>query len=362
VFLNLRKGNIPVKIAQISTPTLRTPPERYGGIEAVVSTLTEQLVALGHDVTLFATGDSITQGQLWSWFEKPTHNINFADELLHMVNAYEYISKADFDIVHNHTLIVGPALLSLSSTPSVTTLHITQETLPAMDFRSFYGAISSRHSFIALSKSQQTQMPWLNWIGQVPNAVNVADFSFEADKDDYLLFIGNILPVKGPHLAIQAAEALGYRLKIAGPTRRAQDYFEQQIEPHLDGQRIEYLGEVNFAQKVALYKHAVALLVPVDLEEPFGMVIIEALACGTPVIAFSRGAIPEIIVDGHVGFLVNDVNEMIVAIKNIKRISPYACREHVERYFSTSFMAEKYVALYHKILTSHSFMSNLPNG
>ncbi len=342
-----------MKIAQIAPCWVRTPPAGYGGTEAVVSYLTEQLVALGHDVTLCATGDSITQAKLWSWFETPPEGYQLKDEMVHVVKAYDYIREADFDIVHNHTYHMGPALLSLSTIPSVTTYHGAYD--PADT--AFQAAFSPAHRYVSLSRRHQQLLPQFNWIGTVYNAVNPAAFPFAADKEEYLLFVGAFFPWKGPHLAIQAAKALRYPLKMVGPVQHldlARTYYEQEIAPQVDGHLVDYLGEVSFARKVSLYQHAKALLVPLLWEEPFGMTMIEALACGTPVIAFAQGAAPEILVHGRVGYLVKDVHEMILAIERLKYLSPYACREHVERYFAPPCMAQRYCEVYRQVIEGMS--------
>ncbi len=334
-----------MKIALISTPWLRTPPFKYGGTEAVVSYLTEELTDLGHDVTLFATGDSITKAKLWSWFEQPVTDFNLLDEVLHVVKAYEHIVQSNFDIVHNHTYSIGSALLSLSPCSSLTTYHSVR----TRRLWYYYSAFASNHRYVAISENQRQSMPELNWIGTIYNAIPVDLFPFSSEKDDYLLFIGKIAPWKSPHYAIQVAQRLKCRLKIAGPIHEAA-YFEREIAPHIDGKMIEYVGEVDFVQKTSLYKHASALLMTGSWEEPFGMVMIEALACGTPVVAFHKGATPEIIVNGVVGYLGGDVTEVVEAVQKIRNISSHACREYVEQKFHVRTMANQYIALYQQIL------------
>ncbi|HET8843737.1 MAG TPA: glycosyltransferase family 4 protein [Ktedonobacteraceae bacterium] len=338
-----------MKIAHISSAWIRTPPEKYGGVEVVASGLTEQLVALGHDVTLFATGDSVTQASLWSWYDRPTGSdgsFSPGSEFIQMIEAVKYISRSNFDIVHNHLFSFGCALVGLLPVPTVTTFHRKINTIA--DLIEYYN--KSSVPFVSVSKYQQTLMPQLKWVGNVYNAIKVADFPFEEKKDDYLLFLGSIQEGKGTHLAIAAAKALGHRLIIAGPKHFPRYY--AQIAPEIDGQMIEYVGEVNFAQKVELYKKARALLMPINMEESFGMVLIEALACGTPVIAFDRCAASEIVADKEVGFLVKDVDEMVGAIKKIEQISPNDCRKHVERYFDVSVMAQRYIEIYQQMIQS----------
>ncbi|MBV9708531.1 MAG: glycosyltransferase family 4 protein [Chloroflexi bacterium] len=348
-----------MKIAQISTSWLRTPPTTYGGTEAVVSVLTEQLIALGCDVTLCATGDSVTQAKFWSWFDAPTPGYRITDEMIHVVKAYAYLRQSHFDIIHNHTYHVGPAPLSLMQTPSVTTYHGAYDPVAT----AFHANFASTHRYISLSKRHRELLPQLNWIDTVYNAVDTSEFTFETDKDDYLLLVGALLPWKGAHLAIQAAKTLGQHLKIVGLVQKIEDnsstqnmvesYYSQEIAPKVDGHLIEYVGEVSLSHKIALYQHAKALLVPLLWEEPFGLTMIEALACGTPVIAFNKGAAPEIIVHEQVGFLVNNVEEMLAATKQIERISPQACREHVERHFNPQIMAQRYLEVYAQVISAY---------
>lgn len=337
-----------MKIAQISTCWVKTPPEAYGGTEIVVSNLTEQLVAQGHEVTLYATGDSVTRANLWYWLKTPpTKRFQQVDEILHVVKAYEHILEQNFDFIHNHTYNVGPALLSLCAVPSATTFH-GGFYKPGMYF---FEAFVGKHQYISISQRQQQLMPELSWIGNVYHGIDASSFPFTVQKDDYLLFIGNIVPWKGPHLAVQVALELGCRLKIAGPLPKdMQDYYERDIAPFIDGRQIEYIGEVNFRQKTDLYSRAFAVLVPISWEEPFGLVMVEALACGTPVIAFRKGATPEIIVHGQVGFLVDTISDMIAAVGQLKQISSYACREHIEQHFNIELMAKRYVEIYSRLI------------
>lgn len=336
-----------MKIAQLSTCTVNTPPiEGYGGTEWVASYLTERLVALGHDVTLFATSDSTTQARLWSWFDHPAKR-PLLDEITHVGNAYEVLRSGDFDIIHNHTYLMGPMMLCLSQTPSVSTVHNGLEAKELF----LYGHLSERHHFVSISESQRALAPEIRWAGTVYNGIETDHFPLCTEKDDYLLFVGMIAPAKGPHFAVQVALASRRPLKLAGPIQPgAEEYFQKQIAPFVDGKVIQYLGEVSLAEKIPLYQRAAALLVPICWNEPFGLVMVEAMSCGTPVIAFARGSVPEIIVDKQVGFIVENVTEMARAVAQVSRISPEACREHVARHFSAQRMAEGYVALYEKLL------------
>jgi glycosyltransferase involved in cell wall biosynthesis len=338
-----------MRIAQISTCYHRTPPAGVGGIEWLVSYLTEELVAMGHEVTLFATGDSVTRAGLWSLYETPTGAYDWADEIEHAAGACEYIAEREFDIVHNHLFSLGLAPLYLCGAPSITTMHIG----PHQVWSTVHKAVSKRLQFVSISRKQKERELKLNWIGTVHNGLNVDDFPYDEKKEDYLLFMGRINREKGPHLAIQAARKAGRRLKLAGPIDLPITYFEEQIAPMIDGTSVEYVGEVDFDQKVDLYRRATALVAPTTAEESFGMVFVEAMSCGTPVITFAIGAAPEIILHGETGYLVTDMAEFVDAIRKLDRISAQACREHVERTFSSRVMAQRYMEIYEKVLVEH---------
>lgn len=335
-----------MRIAQISPMCFDTPPKDggYGGTEWVVGLLTAHLVEQGHDVVLFATGTSKTPANLQYWFEEPiAQGFHINHEILHVTKAYEYIRSHDFDIVHNHTYSMGPALLSLVDCPSLTTVHLTTEQVGE-----FYSALPS-HRFAAISERQRQIAPEVNWAGMVYNGIRVADFASAAPKEDYLLFLSTLVPWKGPQVAIRIAKRLGRRLKIAGPIYD-QAWFDQEIAPHIDGEMIEYHGPVNFQQKVALYTGAAAFLFPIDWEEPFGLVMIESLACGTPVIAFACGAAPEVIPTGEVGWIVKNEDEMAAAVEQVESIAPETCRAHVATHFSSQLMTQRYIRLYEEIM------------
>lgn len=344
-----------MRIAQISTCWRRTPPEGSGGIENVVSTLTEQLVALGHDVTLFATGDSRTSARLWSCFDKPKRFDGWADEIEHVGKAYRHIAEGGFDVVHNHNFGLGLVSLYLSDVPCVTTIHIR----PTQIWPVLHKIVARRHHFVSVSQSQQAFDPKPNWVASVHNGINVDDFPYGEEKDDYLLYIGRINAEKSPHLAILAATQAKRRLKLAGSIdvplgQTSSEYFDRQIAPYVDGEMVEYLGEVGFEQKAELYKSAAAVLFPTQIDEPFGMVLVEALACGTPVIAFPRGAATEIVKHGEVGFLVGSPEEFLRAVGQVGRISPAQCREYAKANFDARLMAERYVSVYEKVLGAGS--------
>jgi glycosyltransferase involved in cell wall biosynthesis len=339
-----------MRILQIAPLGERVPPIRYGGTEAVVSLLADGLVRAGHEVVLWASGDSLTLAELRSVYR---HGLRLdpavADQHPYQwVHAVEAIKDAEeFDIIHNHEGEQVMALVGLTDVPMLTTMHCLID--PDMKFvwehyRGFFNTVS---------QAERATIPPLEgprFAGVVYNAVDVASFPFRADKDDYLLFIGQIASAKGPHLAVEVARRLGTRLIIAGkvdPHNR--QYFAETIEPYIDGKQIHFVGEVGH-EKRELYANARCLLVPICWEEPFGLVMAEAMACGTPVIAFNRGAAPELIVDGETGYIVRDVDEMAEAVGRLDRLDPYHCRRHVEENFDAPIMVQRYIEIYQRIL------------
>ncbi len=328
-----------MRIAQISTPHIPTPPIAYGGSELVASHITEELVRRGHQVTLFATPDSQTSATLVS-FPKVNEASSFDQrELVHVANAFRY--AGDFDIIHNHCLSAGPALAQASPTPVASTLHYIHHIL-----RFF-----PDHDYVAVSYSQRRLANNLRIRDVIHNAVDVNKFTFEQDKDDYLLFLGRFHSNKGAHIAIDVASRSGDRLLIAAPSPPPdqQDYFDRLIKPRLNG-RIEYVGEIRGEIKAKLLAKAKALIFPLAWDEPFGLVLLEAMASGTPVIATNRGSVSEVVLHGKTGYIVNSVDEMIDAIENTGNIIPSNCRTHVEQNFSIDRMVDKYIALYHSLL------------
>ncbi|MDP2661459.1 MAG: glycosyltransferase family 4 protein [Dehalococcoidia bacterium] len=340
-----------MRIAQIAPLWERVPPPLYGGTEAVVSLLTDELVRRGHDVVLYATGDSETTAELRTTYPLSLRSAE-AQGLVKDTDVYEWVhvanalkDHAQFDVIHNHGGELPMALSSVVSTPMLTTLHgvITPDARFAWDsYPWFYNTIS---------RSSKRRAPDRNYLGVVYNAVDVESYPYDEHKEEYLLFLGRISPEKGPVQAIEVAKRLGKKLIIAGKVDKAdREYFHKVVEPLLDDDLIDFFGEANGQEKRELYRKAMALLMPLCWEEPFGLVMAEALACGTPVIAFPRGAAPEIILDGKTGYLVNDVEEMARAVHRLDRIDPKDCRRHVKDRFDVSVMADGYLALYERVL------------
>jgi glycosyltransferase involved in cell wall biosynthesis len=339
-----------MRILQIAPLAERVPPLLYGGTEAVVSLLADGLVRAGHEVVLWASGDSCTLAELRSVY---LHGLRLDPAVIdphpyEWVHAVEAMKDAqDFDIIHNHDGERVMALAGLVDVPMLTTIHcpVNPDTKFVWErYRGFFNTISQAE----LAATPPLEGP--RFVGVVYNAVDVASFPFRADKEDYLLFIGKVGLEKGTHLAVEVARRLGMRLIIAGKVEGwDRPYFQETIEPYIDGKQIQFLGEVGH-EKRELYANARCLLVPICWEEPFGLVMPEAMACGTPVIAFNRGSAPELVVDGETGYIVRDVDEMAKAVGRLDRLDPYRCRQHVEDNFDAPIMVQRYLEVYQDIL------------
>lgn len=335
-----------MRIAVLSPISWRTPPRHYGPWESVVSLLTEELVRMGLDVTLFATGDSQTGGKLSavcprSYSEDPAVDPKVA-ECLHISSVFE---RADeFDLIHNHFDFLPLTYSSLVDTPILTTIHgfSSPSIVPV------YKKYNDRTHYVAIS--QADRIPELDYIATIHHGIDVAQFPFIDSKGKYLLFFGRIHPDKGVHEAIQVAQRVGMRLVIAGIIQD-QHYFETQVEPHIDGTTIEYLGSVGPDRKADLLGHALALMHLIRFDEPFGLSMVEAMACGTPVIAFSRGSIPEVVRHGETGYVVENVEDAVNAVSAVHSIDRSVCRQDVERRFPHTRVARDYVGVYEEILT-----------
>ncbi|MCH7577860.1 MAG: glycosyltransferase family 4 protein [Chloroflexi bacterium] len=350
-----------MKILQIAPLWERVPPPGYGGTEAVVSVLTDALVRAGHDVTLWASGDSLTLAELRSVYPRGLRTAKDVSDATpyEWVHAGAAIAGAkQFDIIHNHAMEPVMALAGLVNVPMLTTMHclITSDTRVVWQRYSGYYNTISRAQFSTVPPLEKPQHA-----GVVRNAVDVASFPFSTQKDDYLLCLNRVAPEKGTHLAIEAARRAGRKLIIAGkvdPVDR--DYYEAAVKPRVDGRDVVFLGEADQRTKRELYARAACVLMPICWDEPFGLVMVEAMACGTPVIAFARGAAPELIVDGETGFLVNDVDSMLEALGKIDTIEPDCCRQHVEANFDVPVMVEGYLRLYREIVGAPATLAETP--
>ncbi len=324
-----------LRIAQIAPPHVPIPPVGYGASELVAGNLTEELVRRGHEVVLFAHPDSTSRAEVVSFPEASVATEFDHRELIHVARTMQRASE--FDIIHNHCLSAGPALAGLCPTPSLSTLHYLYP----------IGFGFPEHAYVAISWAQRALVTELNVVGTVYNGVDCSLFPVVEPTSDYLLYMGRIDQRKGPDVAIQVARMLGMRLILAGPAYAwdMEDYFTNCIKPHLHG-NIEYIGEARGQQKIDLLAHARCVLVPSRRPEPFGLVAVEAMACGTPVIAYRSGALPEIVADGEVGFVVETPEAMAAAVERTDTICPARCREVAETTFSVSRMADGYLAVY----------------
>ncbi len=322
------------------------PPRAYGGIEWVVSLLADGLVDAGHEVTLFASGDSRTKAKLAAVFpEAPSHQIGFSwIDLRHALSCY--LRADEFDVVNDHSGPNAAALGGLVATPVVHTVHGPLDHLAQASYRGI-AALAPNVGLVSLSLNQRDPHPNLPWLATIPNALDFSLYPVKPHRGDYLLFLGRMSPDKGAHRAIAVAMELGVPLKLAGKLRDQSElaYFEQYVKPHLLGE-IEYLGEVTHGEKVELLQNARATLFPIEWEEPFGLVMIESMACGTPVIATRRGAVPEVIQDERGGIVVDDYREIATAIERADELDPLECRRYVEERFAPRRMVSDYLDAY----------------
>ncbi|MFA4851844.1 MAG: glycosyltransferase family 4 protein [Bacteroidales bacterium] len=334
-----------MKIAILSPIAWRTPPRKYGPWEQVASNITEGLIEKGIDVTLFATGDSITKGKLEYICERPYSEDAGLDpkvwECLHISLIMEQADK--FDLIHNNYDFLPLTYSGLIKTPMVTTIHgfSSPKILPV------YKKYNSSNFYVSISNSDRS--PELDYIATVYNGINTNEFTFRPESKDYLLFFSRIHPEKGTYESIQIAKQSGRKLIISGLIQH-QEYFESKIKPFINDDDIVYVGNSGPKERDKLLGEAYALLHPVSFEEPFGLSVAESMLCGTPVIAFNKGSMPELIIDGKTGFLVNTIDEAVEAVNNIKSIDRKYCREYAASKFSRQKMIEGYLEVYKKIL------------
>jgi glycosyltransferase involved in cell wall biosynthesis len=335
-----------MRIAVLAPVWFAVPPTGYGGIEWVVSLLADGLVDAGHDVTLFASGDSRTKAKLEAVYPiAPSRQIGRTFwELNHAVSCFARAS--DFDIVNDHTGLLGAALGGTTTTPAVHTVHGPLDG-EAGEMYEQVGRVAPNVGLISISMNQRKPKPELNWIANCPNALDFSVYPCKPHRGDYLLFLGRMSPDKGAHRAIAVAMEAGLPLKLAGKLQepKEREYFHELVEPHLiDG--IEYLGEVTHGEKVELLQNARATLFPIEWEEPFGLVMIESMACGTPVIATRWGAVPEVIEHARSGIIVDDYRQMPNALADADELDPNELRRYVEDEFSPERMVREYLGAY----------------
>ena len=342
-----------MRIAQVAPPWVAVPPRGYGGTEWIVSLLSDGLVERGHDVTLFATGDSQTKARLEYAFDVapgPLLNNSIFHDTVHQILVHRQASR--FDLIHQHTYWSGMVGALLLDRPVVHTLH--RSFTPEM--RRVYAPCADRLWFVALSQAQRAHMPELRYAGVVYNGIDTARYPLKEEKEDFLLFLGRTNPDKGPVRAIEAARATGMPLVMA--VKMAElgevEHWEHEVLPILpEGTTV--LQEISHDEKVDLLQRARAVLFPIDWEEPFGLVMTEAMSCGTPVIATPRGAVPEVVVDGRTGFIVpveSYAEAAVDAIKQVDDLEPRLLRAHVEEHFSAEKMVSAYEAVYERVVGS----------
>jgi glycosyltransferase involved in cell wall biosynthesis len=345
------KGAGPLRIAMLAPPWIPVPAPAYGGIEEVVRLLTTGLADRGHDVTLFAPPGSEAPADVVELLESPHPDaIQRAQfEADHVARGFAHIDAAaadgaPYDVIHDHVGHTALAMADRVAAPVVHTLHGPFDE----DATRFYAQHGRKARIVAISRAQlDSAPPEMGGGSVVPNPIDCAEWPFRADKEDLLLWIGRMSPDKGPHRAIAAARKAEAPLVLAGPVQPGQEaFFAEEVEPHVGHDGIEYVGEADGEAKRELYGRASALLMPIRWPEPFGLVMVEALACGTPVIAFPEGSAPEVVRDGTTGFVVEDEEAMAAAVARLGELDPEACRAECEKRFGVSAVVDGYETVY----------------
>jgi glycosyltransferase involved in cell wall biosynthesis len=335
-----------LRVAVVAPPWYEVPPPAYGGIEWVCSLLVQGLVDRGHDVTLVAAGRNLTSARMIPTFDEPPPGLGEVSgstvELLHAARVTAILAGLEADVVHDHSL-AGPLMAGTRRIPTLITAHGPVRGL----VEDLYATLASNVSLVAISEAQRRSAPRLPWAATIHNAIAVDEYPVGLEREDFVLFLGRMNPDKGAHLAIDAAREVGIRILVGGKCQEPveREYFAEEIEPRL-GPDVEWIGEADTEGKKDLYSRARCLLVPIQWEEPFGLVMVEAMACGTPVVALRRGSVPELVVDGETGFVYEDPSGLAEGIKRADLIDPMACRRHVEERFHPRLMVEAYERVY----------------
>jgi glycosyltransferase involved in cell wall biosynthesis len=344
----------PLRIAMLAPPWISVPAPGYGGVESVVSTLTEALVERGHDVTLFCAPGSRSAARVVTLLDE-AHSDEIERSLYevdHVARAFAMIDRAPlgghFDVVHDHCGFTAIAMADRLDTPIVHTLHgpFTASTA------AFYAHHGHKAALVGISRAQLASAPaGLQTVGAIPNPIDLRLWPLQQRKGDYLLWVGRMTPMKGPQRAIAAARIAGVPLILAGVIQpRQREFFDREVAPHVDGDQVRFVGEVGGSVKRSLFADARALLMPIRWDEPFGMVMVEALACGTPVIAFAEGAARELVDEGKTGFLVDDEAAMAAAVGRLPQIEAAACRAWVAQHCDADVVAHAYEQAYRGVL------------
>ena len=343
----------PLRVAMLAPPWISVPAPGYGGVESVVSSLTESLVRRGHAVTLFCAPGSVSRADVVTVLDNshPDEIERSLYEVDHVGQAFDEIDFAtsgdSFDVIHDHCGFTALAMANRIETPLVHTLHgpFTADTT------AFYARHGHKAALVGISRAQLSSAPpGLGPIDSIPNPIDLRAWPLQERKGDYLLWVGRMTPEKGPHRAIAAARAVDAPLVLAGVIQPGQQaFFDREVAPHVDGERVRFVGEVGGPAKHSLFAGARGLLMPIRWNEPFGMVMVEALACGTPVIAFPEGAVRELVIDGKTGFLVDDERAMAAAVGKLPRIDAHACRAWVSQHCDVDVVAAAYERIYRSV-------------
>jgi glycosyltransferase involved in cell wall biosynthesis len=336
-----------MRIAQIAPPWIPVPPVTYGGTELMVNLLVRGLRDRGVEVSLFCSGDSTIPVSKYGPYPKSFWPPDKFSENLQISFAWSHLRAHPPQVIHSHLEnAAGFWAAAPLPAPLIITLH-TPLTPVKQDYLKSFPQVS----LVTVSDFQRRQLHGHPQLHLIPHGLDVNDYPFQAEKEDYLVFLGRIYADKGLHTAIQLAQETGRRLLIAGPVFPPdKPYFDQAIYPHLDKERIIYRGPADFQQKVELLSRAQALILPLEVDEAFGLVLLESMACGTPVLAYDRGAVREVVVSGQTGFVVPDFSTLREALTLVPRIKPSNCREHVEKHFSLDQMVESYLHLYRRLI------------
>jgi glycosyltransferase involved in cell wall biosynthesis len=343
-----------MRIAQVAPLSEAVPPKLYGGTERVIHWLTEELVALGHDVTMYASGDSITSAKLeasWPRALRLDGSVRDANALHMLMLERVYQQRGDFDFLHFHLDYYPFSLFSRQTTPFVTTLH---GRLDLPEHQPLFTTFSSV-PVISISDAQRRPLPQAGWVRTIHHGLPERLLTPQPVTPHYFAFLGRITPEKGVDCAIRIAQHCGVPLKIAAKVDNVdRDYYQEKIRPLLDATNTEYIGEISENEKPAFLSGAIALLMPVDWPEPFGLVMIEAMACGTPVIAFNRGSVPEVVDEGVTGFVVEDEIGAIGAVDRLSQLSRKNIRKRFEERFTARRMAQDYLTAYRSLMEGAS--------
>ncbi len=342
-----------MKIAQVAPLYESVPPKYYGGTERVVSYITEELVAMGHEVTLYASGDSTTKARLRPICHRALrldkHSIDPVADHIYLAERV-FQESGEYDIIHSHIDYIPYPIYRRMKTPHVTTLH---GRLDIPNLVALYQEFDDM-PLISISNYQRLPLSWVNWQATIYHGLPEDLYTFQDKPGEYLAFLGRICPEKRVDIAIEIAKQVGMKLKIAAKVDKVdREYFETLIKPLLDHPLVEYIGEIGEAEKDDFLGKAYALLFPIDWPEPFGLVIIEAMACGTPIIARLHGAVPEVMEHGVTGYVVKDIKSAVKAVKDVKKLSRRRCREVFEKRFTARRMAENYLKVYESLVKNY---------